>query len=798
MNELSNIATPLDTEAALADIAEQMADELRQRGTVDVAAWQSQYPEIASEIQRLLPTLAALANFSATSDPAFAVEEDPLPDKTLGDFQIIRELGRGGMGIVYEAEQLSLNRRVALKILPLAAVLDPRTLQRFKNEAQAAAALDHPHIVDVYGVGSERGIHYYAMRLIDGCTLADLIFERRARSKLTNNREREASAEPPIPNPKSKIPNLKPAADTASLALLSTEPTRSHWPFFRAVAELGRHVADGLSHAHDQGVVHRDIKPSNLMLDGQGKVWITDFGLAQIEAGQNLTQTGDLLGTLRYMSPEQTLANRAPIDQRSDIYSLGATLYELLTLQPVFADSDRTTLLQKIALTEPPPPRQLNPQIPADLETIILKMLEKDPGARYFSAAELAADLQRFVENKPITARRPTLSQRLTKWSVRNRALVTISAAVVVLIAAITGGLLGWWSRDSAARQAIAERIAGEAFAAAEQFRQDGDWPLARRELERAEAALTPLAGQTELSATVKAAKRDAQFVLKLDDVRLLSTMLAGGDFDFRSADQSYTAAFADYGLLVTTLTAAETVRQVRDSPIRIELASALTDWGLVRQRLAEPQQPNWQHFLNIARQIDPDPRRNLLRKEWRKSELIEMAESPSFEKQPPSTLFLFVTAVTFQQANDEAMQIKLRNLQRQHANDFWLNFALAQYFEHTAPPRWDEAVRYYSVALGLRPEAAAVHNNLGAALHKSGRRAEAIAEYRRASELSPKTYFIYANLAVALAEQGQPDEAKIHLHKALELGRDNAALHEMLKKAKTKNDAFAELVREL
>ncbi len=798
MTELSNIATPLAAEVALADIAEQMADELRQRGTVDVIAWQSQYPELASEIQRLLPTLAALADFSATSDTPSAPEEDTLPDKTLGDFHIVRELGRGGMGIVYEAEQLSLNRRVALKILPMAAVLDPRTLQRFKNEAQAAAALDHPHIVDVYGVGSERGIHYYAMRLIDGCTLADLIFERRARAKINNNWEGEAPAEPPVSNPKSKISNLKPAADTASLALLSTEPTRSHWPFFRAVAELGRHVAEGLSHAHDQGVVHRDIKPSNLMLDGQGKVWITDFGLAQIEADQNLTQTGDLLGTLRYMSPEQTLANRAPIDQRSDIYSLGATLYELLTLQPLFADSDRTALLQKIALIEPPPPRQLNPQIPPDLETIILKMLEKDLGARYFSAAELAADLQRFVENKPITARRPTLSQRLTKWSVRNRSLVTVSAAVVVLMAAITGGLLGWWSRDSAARQAIAERIAGEAFAAADKFRLDGNWPLAVRELERAEAALTPLADQTELSATVQAAKRDAEFVLHLDNIRLQSTSLARGDFDFRTADQAYAAAFANFGLPATTLSPDQAVHQLRDSTIRVELAAALTDWSLVRQRIGDEVKPDWRYFLNIAKHIDPDPRRSLLRKEWRKSELVEMAESPSMEKQPPTTLFLFVTAVTFQQANDEAMQIKLRNLQRQHANDFWLNFALAQYFEHTEPPRWDEAVRFYSVALGLRPDAASVHNNLGAALHKSGRRAEAIAEYRRAIELSPDTYFIYFNLGVALAEQGQSDEAKIHLRKALELGRDNAALQEMLNKAKTKGDTLGAIIRDL
>jgi hypothetical protein len=188
------LATPSQTseEAALANLLEQMADELKTSGSVDLASWQERYPKFASEIQRLSPTLEALVDFSSAGGVDSAVDqEDSFRDKMLGDFRIVRELGRGGMGIVYEAEQLSLNRRVALKILPTAAVLDPRTLQRFKNEAQAAAALDHPHIVDVYGIGSERCVHYYAMRLIDGCTLADIIAE-------LGNREGATPAEPRV------------------------------------------------------------------------------------------------------------------------------------------------------------------------------------------------------------------------------------------------------------------------------------------------------------------------------------------------------------------------------------------------------------------------------------------------------------------------------------------------------------------------------------------------------------------------------------------------------------------------
>src|SRR5262245_7778554 len=288
----------------------------------------------------------------------------------------------------------------------MAAVLDPRTLQRFKNEAQAAAALDHPHIVDVYGVGCERGVHYYAMRLINGCTLADVISE--LRNQASGNRSQESEGAKPLApaNPKSKIQNPN-FASTTPLALLSTVRNGKKSAYFQIVAELGLHVAEGLSHAHEQSIIHRDIKPSNLMLDGQGKVWITDFGLAHIEANQSLTMTGDLVGTLRYMSPEQALAKRVPVDQRSDIYSLGATLYELLTLRPVFAGDDRATLIHRIAFSDPIPPRRLNPQIPSDLETILLKMLEKDPHSRYASAGDLAEDFRRFVEDKPITARRP-------------------------------------------------------------------------------------------------------------------------------------------------------------------------------------------------------------------------------------------------------------------------------------------------------------------------------------------------------------------------------------------------------
>ena len=338
------------------------------------------------------------------------------------------------MAVVYEAEQLSLGRRVALKILPFAATLDPRRLQRFKNEALAAAQLDHPNIVNVLAVGCERGVHYYAMRYVEGRTLAEAVRElRRPAGTVAAGAE---TVRPPQ-------------------GLLTTERSTQDPAYFRGVAQVGIQVAEALDHAHTVGVVHRDIKPSNLLLDERGKAWVTDFGLAHIEAGGTLTLTGDLLGTLRYMSPEQASGQRLPVDHCTDIYSLGVTLYELLTLEPAFPGEERHALLQHIATKEPAPPRQHNPAVPRDLETIVLKAMAKNPAERYATAQELADDLKRFLDDKPIQARRPTLLQRAAKWARRHQPAV--GAAILVLVVAVlslsVSAVAIWYEKERARRE---------------------------------------------------------------------------------------------------------------------------------------------------------------------------------------------------------------------------------------------------------------------------------------------------------------------------------------------------------
>jgi eukaryotic-like serine/threonine-protein kinase len=332
----------------------------------------------------------------------------------LGDFRLVGEIGRGGMGVVYEAEQLSLRRRVALKVLPFASAIDPRRLQRFKNEATAAAHLRHEHIVPVYAVGCERGVHYYAMQFVEGQSLAALIGELRRL--------------------KAEKPGTISAPSTVPVARLSTERSSSGPARFDWVAELGRQAALALGHAHQTGIVHRDVKPGNLLLDPCEQLWVTDFGLAQMADDTSLTATGELLGTLRYASPEQALGRRGVVDHRSDVYSLGATLFELLTLQAPLNGRDRNELLRQIASDEPPAPRSLDPTIPAALETIVLKALRKEPADRYSTAQEFADDLQRFIERKPILARRPGFAERFRMWARRHPAALLVCAVVLVLV----------------------------------------------------------------------------------------------------------------------------------------------------------------------------------------------------------------------------------------------------------------------------------------------------------------------------------------------------------------------------
>lgn len=397
----------------LGEVAEQIQLLLQRGEDIAVEKLAEGDVELAREIQQLLPSLIALHGVgydSSTLSQGGAGGGEARLLGTLGGYRIEREVGRGGMGVVYAAKELSTGLRVALKVLPFASVLDPRRLQRFRNEANAVALLDHPHIVKIHGVGCERSVNYYAMQYIDGRTLVQVIQEHRL-----DDADRD----------------------------------------FREIARQVKHVAEALQAAHEQGIVHRDIKPSNLMVDEQGKIWLTDFGLAMKEDDQGVTMSGDLLGTLRYMSPEQALAQRVRIDSRTDIYSLGVTLYEWLALRPAIQASERSEILRQVSFVEPTPLWQFNTQVPKALAVITARAMEKNPDDRYQTAAELAADLERFIELRPIVARPVNSLQRAARWTRSHAQGVTIAAGLGLfyLFGSTIAAYLVWQAKQEAVVQ---------------------------------------------------------------------------------------------------------------------------------------------------------------------------------------------------------------------------------------------------------------------------------------------------------------------------------------------------------
>lgn len=364
--------------------------------------------------------------------------------KKLGDFEIVREIGRGGMGVVYEALQSSLNRRVALKVLGNSFSLTPQAVGRFRREAEAAAKLHHTNIVPVYAVGMDRDTHFYAMELIDGPSLDAVIRQVRE--------QRVADIAPELTTDLvATHPYVSPATPYSD----STWASGSSAARFDRAAAMIADVAVALHHAHQQGVIHRDIKPSNLMLSPDGRLSVTDFGLARVLDQPGVTVTGEFVGTPAYMSPEQITAGRIPVDHRTDIYSLGATLYELLTLRAPFIAKGRDQILALVIQKEPRPPRSIESRIPRDLDTICIKCLEKDPDRRYQSARDLADDLRRYVNRFAILARRSGVATRAMKWVKRNPWVACL--VVAMLLAGSTAGFFAW--RAETERQ---QRLADE------------------------------------------------------------------------------------------------------------------------------------------------------------------------------------------------------------------------------------------------------------------------------------------------------------------------------------------------
>jgi serine/threonine protein kinase/WD40 repeat protein len=427
-----------DDSVLLGELAEQFSRRVHEGQMPDIEEYASAHPDLAERIRELFPTLMFLEGM-AGAKTATAERPEMARGSVFGNYRIERELGRGGMGIVYEAVHLALDKRVALKALLIRGGREAGQLERFFREAKTAAGLHHTNIVPVFDVGQVGGIPYYAMQYIEGRGLDAALREQQGGPPTQSL----ISWKPEQPTIVPTVPPQEPATDAGvpaiapAQAIPSTTPTSAD--FFRWVAELGTQAAEGLAYAHQRGVIHRDIKPSNLILDQQGILWITDFGLARRKDDPSLTQPGALLGTPRYMSPEQAAAAKKPVDHRTDIYSLGASLYELLTRRPAFDGPTPTDVVLQILAREPVAPRRLNSAVPRDLEIIILKAMAKRPEDRYQSAVELAADFRRWLRLEPIHARRIGPVGRVVRWARRNPQLAAVTASATVIIVVLSG-----------------------------------------------------------------------------------------------------------------------------------------------------------------------------------------------------------------------------------------------------------------------------------------------------------------------------------------------------------------------
>ncbi|MFH2000046.1 MAG: protein kinase, partial [Planctomycetota bacterium] len=356
----------------------------------DPEAYLEQYPELAAEIKNLFHGISLLPGEGKRANPPLGETPPESSGYVIDDFRIIREIDSGGMGRVYEAEQISLRRRIALKVLFPHLSLSEKAVHMFQREAEAGSRLNHPGIVSVYAVGKHKGVHYIAQELVrHGVTLADRL-----------NRFKEV--------------NMLPRS------------------YFKETAALIARVAEALSCMHASNVIHRDIKPTNILITQEGFPKISDFGLARLEDSLSLTRSHNFSGTPFYMSPEQSSTSLERLDHRTDIFSLGVTLYESLTLKRPFTGSSSREVQAKIQYLPSADPRKINKQVPSDLVLICAKAMEKDRERRYQSMKEFAEDLHRFIKGEPVLARPAGKIYSLSKWIQRHKLLAVTSGAVVI------------------------------------------------------------------------------------------------------------------------------------------------------------------------------------------------------------------------------------------------------------------------------------------------------------------------------------------------------------------------------
>jgi eukaryotic-like serine/threonine-protein kinase len=694
------------------------------------------HPELLSEVRqrwrdfRLIDQeVSAFLPPSHNSD-AGPPTPDPADLPQVSGYRVEAVLGQGGMGIVYKAWHLRLQRPVALKMLLAGDYAKPAERERFQREAEAIAALVHPNIVQVHDVGEVGERPYFTMELVDGGDLAKQI---------------QGTPQPA-----------------------------------RKAAGLVATLADVVQAAHQRGIVHRDLKPANVLLTSDGTPKVTDFGLAQrLEGGEGLTLSGTPLGTPSYMAPEQARGNRDAIGPATDIYALGAILYELLTGRPPFRAESGMATLQQVMADDPVPPARLNRRVPRDLETICLKCLHKEPQRRYASAQALAEDLRRFERGEPIAARPPGAVEHAARW-VRRRPTLAAALAAGVLLASALVVTVVWWHGQRTALEATAVAYAEADLSESEGLRNRGEFKASAEVLQRARDRLGEFV-PPKLRDRLRAAFENLELVTRLESIRLSRVVIVQGRQNRARSDRDYTEEFRAAGLAAVGDDPAAVAARLAASPVKRELVAALDDWAVCTDDV-----PRRTWLMDVARKADPDPWRDRVRdpdpKAWKdRTRLAELARTAPLERESPHQLVALGSRLQDDGGDRDAVAF-LRRVQRAHPADFFANYMLACALRETGDAM--AAVGHFRAALAVRPDAANAWYGLGLALYDAGRLDEAETALSESVRLAPTHGWAHAQLGLVLRKQNKPDQAIDHLQQAVRFSRPAAWMQTELARA--------------
>jgi serine/threonine-protein kinase len=669
-------------------------------------------------------------------------------------------LGRGGMGVVYRARHLRLNRTVALKMLLAGRCARLEEVERFQREAEAVAALGHPNIVQVHDVGDADGRPYFTMEFVEGGSLAEQIHG--------------------VPQPA------------------------------RQAAALVATLADAIHAAHQNGIVHRDLKPGNILLTADGTPKVTDFGLARrLEGDGGLTISGTPVGTPSYMAPEQARGQKAAIGPATDVYALGAILYELVTGRPPFRAESATATLQQVVADEPVPPARLNPRVTRDLETICLKCLHKEPHRRYASAAALAEDLRRFERGEPIKARPVGPVERVVRW-VRHRPALAGALASGVLLASALVVIVLWWYGQRTALAAAAVAYAKADLSESERLRDRGEFEASAAVLQRAKDRLGEII-PPELRDRLSTAFDNLELVTRLDAIRtermlikprsdrgadqILSVTATMVDDDTLlsgpAPSQHYDEAFREAGFGTPGDDPAEVAARLQASQVRGALVAALDDWAA-----CATDQNQQARILAVVRRADPDSWRDRVRdpETWENAEALrDLAARAPVAEQPPHLLAVLGARLRANKINAVPF---LWRVVSAYPGDFWVNVEMGNaLIEET---NLAEAVGYYRAALALRPQTVSLHYALGGMYLGLQRWDQAIAEFEQAIRLDPDNAWCHNRLGFTLAwKGGLEDEAIAHFREAIRIDPNLGWSHYFLAIALERKGVLDEAVDE-